>query len=80
MKVPSTLLLRFFTEIIGEEKVQVEKNTKFTKFSFSFASRIICLVFLIDVLKLKFRYDFVQDFTALLLKKEFVLGDIWNRS
>jgi hypothetical protein len=63
----SPLLLRFFTDITKEEKVQVEKNFKFTKFSF------FCLgynlIFLIELLKLKFRDDFIENFMALLLKK-----------
>jgi hypothetical protein len=35
---------------------------------------------LIEVHKLKLRHGFVENFTALLLKREFVLGDLRNRS
>ena len=75
-----SLWLSFSTPIIGEEKVQVEKNIEFTKFSFFSASLRTCLVFLVEVLKLKFRYDFVDNLMALLLKKESVRGDPRNRS
>ncbi len=63
-----------------KRKRSSKNNTKFTKVFIVFASRIICLVLLIEVLELKFRHDFVENFTALLLKKEFVLGNLRNRS
>jgi hypothetical protein len=69
-------LLSFFAEIIGEKKFQSKKILKkYTKFSF-----FPHVVFLIEVLRLKFKYDFVENFMALLLQKEFVLGDLRNRS
>ncbi len=79
-KTEFSLLLCFFTEIMGEEKFQVEKKYRIYKVFIFFVSRIYCLVFLIEVLKLKLRYGFVENFTALLLKREFVLGDLRNRS
>ncbi len=75
-----SLLLCFFTTIIGEAKFQVEKKYRIYKVFIFFVSRIFCLVFLIEVLKLKFRHSFVENFMALLLKREFVLGDLRNRS
>jgi hypothetical protein len=69
-----SLLLCFFTEIIEEEKYRIYKV-----FSF-FVSRIFCLLFLIELLKLKLRYDFLENFTVLLLKREFVLGNLTNSS
>jgi hypothetical protein len=62
------------------QEVEVEKNTKFTRFSIFFALHIICLVFSIEGLKINFRYAFEQNFTALLLEKEFILEELKNRN
>jgi hypothetical protein len=70
-----SVLLCFFVEIIGKEKVQDEKNIRFAKLLF-FLSRIICFVSLMEVFELRFRYSFVQNFTVLLLKTDFVLGNL----
>ncbi len=61
------------------KKFESKKYRIYKIFIFS-ASHIICLVVLIEGLKLKFRYDFVENFMALLSKKEFVLRDLRNRS
>ncbi len=83
LKAPNStefsVLLCFFVEIIGKEKVQDEKNIRFAKLLFCL-SRIICFVSLMEVFELRFRYSFVQNFTVLLLKIDFVLGNLWNRS
>ena len=72
-------MLRFFTETVEEEKVGTEKKTTFTVFIF-ITSHIICSVSLIEVLKLQTRYNFAENWTALLFEKDFVLWLLINRS
>jgi hypothetical protein len=63
-----------------KRKSSSRKKYQIYKVLIFFVSRIICLVFLIEILELKFRYGFVENFTVLLLKTEFVLGNLRNRS
>jgi hypothetical protein len=62
-----------------KRKSSRRKKIRFAKLLF-FLSRIICFVSLMDVFELRFRYSFVQNFTVLLLKTDFVSGNLWNRS
>ena len=62
-------------EILGEEKVQVGKNTGTNLQNLHFfVWRIICVVSFIEVLKLRFSCNCVENFTVLLLIKIFVLA------
>ena len=84
LKVPITnWVLTFVILFYGNNrrrKISSRKKYRIYKVSIFCVSRIYCLVFLIEVLKLKLRYVFVENFTALLLKREFVSGDLRNKS
>jgi len=69
-----------FRENHRRRKSSSRKKCQMYKVFIFSAYRRIYLVFLIEVLRLKFKYDFVENFMAVLLKKEFVLGDLRNRS
>ena len=84
LKVPITnWVLTFVILFYGNNrrrKISSRKKYRIYKVFIFFVSRIYCLVFLIEVLKLKLRYGFVENFTALLLKREFVSSDLRNKS
>ena len=84
LKVPNTNWVLGSTKLFHgnnttTKKFESKKYRIYKIFIFS-ASSIICLVALIEGLELNFRYDFVENFMALLYKKEFVLGDVRNRN
>jgi hypothetical protein len=84
LKVPSTKRVLTFAMLFYENnrrrKFSSREKYQIHKILIFFGSSIICSVFLIQVLKLNFRCDFLENFTALLLKGEFVLGDPRNRT
>ena len=84
LKVPNTNWVLAFAKLFHgnnttTKKFELKKYRIYKIFIF-FASSTICLVALIKGLELNFRYDFVENFMALLSKKEFVLRDLRNRN